>query len=326
MRTFQMQTVTGKAEVSKLIFGTTYLGNMEKEQPVYQQMDYYFDQGGRCIDTARIYSNFEPTDKRPSEEVIGEWLKANGVRKEMILSTKGAHPAYGHMDQPRLGKDDLNVDISRSLEALQTDYIDVYWLHRDDERLSVEPIMQTLHEFVKQGMVKAIGASNWSVERILEANACAEKMGFTPFTASQIQWSLGDTTPKDLNDETLVCVNQSIYQQYLESQIPLWAFESQAKGLFSKLQQMEEEQLPEKLRMRFLNSSNRERNLQKMSRVLELSKKYQVSPAVISLAYITCNPLSAGAIIGCSNLEQLKDSMQAADFVLSADEVAFLNE
>lgn len=324
MKTFFIQNPSGQLAVSKLIFGTTYLGNMHDYAPGFEQMDCYFELGGRCIDTARIYSNFEPNDKRPSEEVIGEWMHANGVRKELVLSTKGGHPAYGHMDKPRLSSAELREDLSRSLEALQTDYADIYWLHRDDERVPVGSIMETLHSFVKTGEVRFLGASNWSLKRIAEANAYAAEHGLTPFSASQIQWSYATATPTDMGDETLVCVNEEIYAAHLQNHLPIFAFEAQAKGFFSKISTMPEEALPAKVRKRFLNPTNRALNLAKADKVQTLCHKYGVTPAVISLAYITCNPVQAGAIFGCSNLAQLKENMSAMDFELSADDIAWM--
>lgn len=325
MKTFQIMNDRHQLKISKLIFGTTYIGNIEQQQ-AFEQMDTYYRLGGRCIDTARIYSNLEPTDKRPSEEVIGEWMEKHHLRQEIVISTKGGHPPYGDMNASRLTKRELETDLQQSLQALKTDYIDLYWLHRDDENLPVGEIMETLHTFVKAGKVRCLGASNWSIDRIEQANQYAKEHQLTPFSASQIQWSLGKTTPKNMSDETLVCMNNENYTQYLKKQIPIFAFESQAKGLFSKLAQMPEAELPIKVKQRFLAADNRDINLAIASKVMKLAQQYQVSPAVISLAYITCNPLTAGAIIGCSNTKQLEDSMKAADFDLSENEVNWLGD
>ncbi|MGI5958571.1 MAG: aldo/keto reductase [Massiliimalia sp.] len=325
MKTFQVSCTGGSLHISKLIFGTTYLGNMDHPEEGYRQMDRYLELGGNCIDTARVYSNLAPEDKRPSEEVIGDWMRHSGIRRQVILSTKGGHPPYGKMKESRLNAKELEYDLSQSLTALNTDYVDLYWLHRDHPDCCLPEVMETLHSFVKQGMVKTIGASNWSFERIKEANQYAVEHGLTPFTSSQIQWSLATTTPESLHDDTLVCVNEQNYAQYLTQGMPLFAFNAQAKGLFSKLAEGEQALTP-KIKTRFLGEENREINLRKWEKVQQLCKKYGVSPAVISLAYITCNPLTAGAIIGCSTLAQLEDSMGAADFELTPEEINWLGE
>lgn len=324
MKTFKIKNQLGALDVSKLLFGTTYLGNMEDYKLGFEQMDFYAQMGGNCIDTARMYSNFEPGDKRPSEEIIGEWLQTNGMRKKMVLSTKGGHPAYGHMDKPRLSMGELTFDIEKSLQALKTDYIDIYWLHRDDVNRPVADIMETLHGFVKAGQTHFLGASNWTASRIEEANKYANEHGLTPFSASQIQWSYAFATPSDMGDETLICVNPQVYKEYEKNGLPIFAYEAQAKGLFSKLGTMSLDKLPIKIQNRFLNDTNREMNLAKGDKVHNLCEKYNVTPSVISLAYITCNPVTACAIFGSSSMTQLKENMQAMDFELSKEDIEFL--
>lgn len=326
MKTFAIENDHTSLVVSRVIFGTTYLGNLPDPGEAYRQMDRYFELGGRCIDTARIYSNLEPDDRYPSEKRIGEWLRRSGVRKEVVLSTKGGHPPFGRMEDCRLSRRDLWQDLEESLDALQTDYIDLYWLHRDNAAVTVAEVIDTLNEFVDQGLVRCIGVSNWSTGRLLEANAYARKAGKTGFSASQIQWSLARCTPQMLGDETLVCMTEQIRREYEEHQIPVMAYNAQAKGLFSKLAVMPEEQLPDKVKRRFLSGPYREENLRRAARVMELSRRYGVSPAVVAIGYLTSQTLPAGAIVGCSSIAQLEDSMRAQDFTLTAEEVAWLGE
>ncbi len=315
MRTFTIQNSKDQAEVSKLMFGTTYLG-YARPSDAYCQMDQYYEMGGRTIDTARVYSLFEPGDDRPAEAAVGEWLTRTGLRSKLLISTKGGHPPMNDMHHPRLSYEELSSDLGKSLEALQTDYVDVYWLHRDDLNRPVAEIMETLHDFVKQGMVRFLGASNWTVERIREANDYANAHGLTPFSASQIQWSYAKTDLKAMGDDTLIIMDEATHRAYLDMNLPVFAFESQAKGLFSKMAQMPADQLPQKVRDRFLNDRFRAENEARFQTVKRLAETYGVSPTVIALAYITCNPLPAGAILGCSNLVQWQDSLAAQDFVL----------
>jgi len=319
MRTFTIKNMVDSAEVSKLMFGTTFLGYAEPKK-AYEQMDLYYELGGRTIDTARVYSHFNPGDIRGSEDAVGEWLALTGLRKEIFLSTKGGHPPMDRMHSPRLSKEELNYDMSLSLEALKTDRIDIYWLHRDDESRTVAEIMENLHEFVKQGMVRFLGASNWTASRIKEANDYALAHGLTPFSASQIQWSYAKTTLEAMGDDTLIMMDDKVHTDYTAMNLPVFAYESQAKGLFSKLSQMPLEKLPEALRDRYLRPDLAQNNLARFEVIKKLAEKYQVSPTVIALAYITCNPLDSGAIIGCSNVDQWKDSLSAQDFVIPFEE------
>lgn len=325
MKTFVVENPKHSFSVSKIIFGTTYLGNMPDHSEGFRQMNYYYQAGGRCIDTARAYSNLAPADRCPSEAVIGKWLKQTGVRGDMVISTKGGHPEYGDMSRSRLDERSIREDLKRSLDALQVDVIDLYWLHRDNLSIPVGELVDLMNEFVDAGLVRCIGVSNWSVQRLLQANQYAKEHGKIGFSASQIQWSLADCTPKDLGDETLVCMDAQTEQIYRENQIPVMAFNAQAKGLFSKLIQMKEEDLPVKVRQRFLNERNRTVNLKRFEKVKVLCERYGVSPAVVSLAYLTGNSPETGAIIGCSNMEQLQDSMTARDFSLTENEIKWLS-
>ncbi len=322
MKTFKIADM----EISSIIFGTTYLGNYNDYDKAFSHLDEYYNYGGRCIDTARIYSNFAPEDICPSETVIGEWLKAKKNRDEIVIVTKGAHPPFGAMDKSRLSYDDIAFDLDESLKALQIDYTDVYFLHRDDGSIPVEQIMTSLNKLVLSGKIKAIGASNWSGRRIAMANEYALNNGLTPFSTSQIQWCLAKASSKDLNDDTLICMDESEFKFYKSSQIPVMAFNAQAKGLFTKLVEFDGDitKLPEKVVDRYLNSDNIEANLAYYEKVIDLSSKHNVTPTVINLAYITSNEITAGAIIGCSNINQIKDSMAASNFTLTKEEIAYL--
>ncbi len=316
MRTFTVSDGNTTIDYSKLMYGTSYLG-YDDPAFAYEQLDRYVALGGRTIDTARVYSLFQPGDTRPAERAIGEWLQKTGLRDQLQISTKGGHPDILNMSVSRLSKKDLTEDLTTSLTELKTDVVDIYWVHRDDEALAVGPIMETLHSFVKQGLVRQLGASNWTAKRIKEANDYANAQGLTPFAATQLQWSYAVATPTDMGDETLVCMNPEEHQAYQQMGLPVFAYEAQAKGFFSKLATLPEAELPPKVLARFLNERNRHINLPKREVVASLCKKYNVSEAVIALCYITCNPLSSGALIGCSKLSQLEDSMAAADLVLS---------
>ena len=109
----------------------------------------------------------------------------------------------------------LWYDLEQSLDALQTDYIDLYWLHRDHLSTSVEEIVDTLNEFADKGLVRCFGVSNWTTERLLEANTYAKRAGKLGFSASQIQWSLAACTPQTWGDDTLVCMTDQIRADYL---------------------------------------------------------------------------------------------------------------
>ncbi len=310
----------GNIPLSGIVLGSCYFGTDISESDALSLMDTYYALGGRTIDTARLYANWLPGGESASERVIGRWLRQTGLREQITLVSKGGHPPRSNLAQTRLDRESLTFDLHTSLEVLGTDKIDVYFLHRDDEAVPVEGIMDTLHEFVQQGLVRAVGASNWRIERILEANAYANRAGKTPFTVSQIQWSLVHTTPQIVGDPTLVCMDESQYGQYTKAELPVMAFSSQGKGFFSKFLAGGQAALSQKAMQRYYS----EINLRRAERVGQLAKELGVTPAAVTMAYITSNPLPAVAIAGCSTVAQLQDTMQQADLQFTPEQIHFL--
>lgn len=308
MRTAQISGSRGPITMSKIVLGASDFGSKTSPEDAFRLMDAYYAAGGRTLDTARIYGGFT------SEKIIGDWLEARGVRDEITLVTKGGHPPMGHMHTSRLSAECIREDIEASLNALRQEYVDVYFLHRDDTARPVSEIMDTLYSLVESGRVRALGASNWSLKRILEANRYAVEAGKTPFSVSQIQWSLAVCTSESWGDDTLLCMTDEEYLGYKEAGIPVMAFSSQARGLFSKYIAGGQDALKEKVIRQFLgDASLKEINLARVEKVRRVSEQTGLSPAAISLGYLTCNPLECFPVISCSNLKQLEDSLSAAD-------------
>ncbi|KHF31691.1 General stress protein 69 [Paenibacillus sp. P1XP2] len=144
-------------------------------------MDAYLAIGGNSVDSAHIYCGGE------SEEVLGRYMKERGNRDQIVILTKGAHH---DQNGPRVNKEAIRHDITTSLKRLQTDFIDLYALHRDDPNVPAGEVIEILNEYVKSGTVGAIGCSNWTWQRIKEANDYAAEKGLTGFTFSSPNLSL----------------------------------------------------------------------------------------------------------------------------------------
>ena len=175
---------------SPLALGTDYFGTTVSRDVCMELMDHYLEAGGNVIDTAEAYACWIPGGEHQSEKVIGEWLRERGVRDQIVLSTKGAHPKLESMDVPRLSKAELQADLDSSLQRLGVECIDLYWLHRDSPGYPVEEILQSLEGFRKAGKIKHAGFSNWRQSRAEEARLAAERLGVEGFVASQNMWSL----------------------------------------------------------------------------------------------------------------------------------------
>src|SRR5215469_8764514 len=149
--------------------GALPFGASLPQETAFSLMDAFVEAGGTCIDTALVYGEWLPGGKGLSERTVGAWITARQHRDGLILSTKGGHPRLTTMQTPRLSDAELSSDLDESLRNLQTDYIDVYWLHRDDPNRPVAEILATAQRQVQAGKIRAFGCSNWRVERIQAA-------------------------------------------------------------------------------------------------------------------------------------------------------------
>lgn len=305
--------------ISKLVLGTDYFGTSVSRETSFALLDRFIEWGGNCIDTARFYADWMPGGHGASETMIGQWLRASKARSRVLLSTKGGHPPIENMQESRLYTRFIESDIDESLEALGTDYIDIYWLHRDSPDRTVEDIMGNLRPILKSGKVRAIGCSNWHTERIMEANAYARARNMQPFCMSQIQWSLAASTPEAHGDLSKVIMNGEDYNNYVSMQIPVMCYSSQAKGFFVRPLTG-----PNAINKKSYDWFCSPENLKRKERVEEYARNTGLSPTAVTLGYVLCNRFPAMALIGCRSIEQLDDSMAAAEVDIPLEDVDWL--
>ena len=304
--------------VSQMVLGTALFGTKLDDKEAFRLMDRYVELGGNCLDTARLYGF---TGK--SEQVIGNWLRARpDLRDKMIISTKGGHPELETMHISRLDRKELEQDLDASLKALGVDCIDLYWLHRDDPARPVGQMMETLNDFVRAGKVRHIGASNWRADRLRQAARYAADHGLEAFFGSQIQWNLACPNP-GVGDPTTVEMGAEEYACCKELGLSLFAFSSQAKGIFSILESGGEQALPDRVKMLYLN----ERTRRRYEKVLELSRKYEIPVSSLVLSYVYSNrDFPSFVLMGPVEVGQLEESMSHSDFLLSPEELDWLKE
>lgn len=297
-------------KVSKLAIGADKLALTLTDAEFFYLLDIYTDAGGNVIDTARVYSGGK------SEEAIGRWLEKTGKRSKIVLSSKGCHPEIDDMSQRRLSKKDMEYDLNLSLKVLNTDCIDIYWLHRDDLSRTVDEIVENINTFIKEGKIRMVGCSNWYSDRIEQANIYAAKHGLCGFSSSQIQWSLAHTSEDIYQDFDIVIMDEKEYKYYVNSGMPVFAYAPQAQGFFPKVAEGGLEALSEKTRKRF----GSEDNLKRLEGLKVFAENHGISLSAASLMFITCNRLSAVPIIGSRTPQQLHESLEAADLIITSDE------
>ena len=163
--------------VSRIFYGTSMFSSGKDADEL---LDAVTDMGINALDTARVYGH--------SEEVIGRWMKKRGNRHEVILLTKCCHPLPD--GTRRVSEQGIRQDLETSLKMLGTDDIDILVLHRDDPSVDVAEIVETCSALIREGKIRAYGGSNWTHERIAQANAYAQSHGLMPFSVSSPNFSL----------------------------------------------------------------------------------------------------------------------------------------
>ncbi len=316
-----IQGVDGEIRLDKVILGASSFGANISKELSYQMMDRYYEIGGRTIDTARFYAMWIHNGISKSEKTVGDWLRDRDVRDQMTIITKGGHPEYRNMQYSRLAPECIEYDINTSLCVLDLDYVDIYCLHRDDERIPVGEIVDVMDNVVKEGFARSIGVSNWSAKRLNEANEYARKHNRTPFTSSQIQWNMAHCTREDMLDKTLYFMDDEEYKLYKENKIPVMAYSPQAVGFFSKYLESGEEKLSDRAKM-YCTDVNKKR----AEKVRQLCEKLGCSPAALCVAYITCNPVDGYAVVSNSTMKQMEDTLTGVDLKITQDMIDWILE
>ena len=303
-----------KIEMTKLAIGHRGLSDPSTHNFVKWTFDSYLDAGGNCIDTARLYEG------GLGERAVGQYLKGR-QRDKIVLISKCAHYDRSVPNAPhRLAPEDIRSDIDTSLSELDTDYIDIMFLHRDDIKRPIDEIMPVLHEYVKAGKMRQLGASNWTAGRIAAANKFAEENGLTPFSVSQLHYSLGLTTPGASNDNSHVIMDDIEYSWYKETKFPVMAWTAGAQGYFAKLAAGETPHPGTLARYDWVPE-----NHQRLKKVIKLASELEKPVSAVVLAYIMCDyEVPSCAITAFSKEHQFHEAMAATEITLTRQQRRYL--
>lgn len=305
--------------VSRLVQGTIML-SAETLDESFALLDGVYDFGCRAFDTGHVYGNGE------KERVLGQWLQQRGVRDEIVIIDKGAHPEYG---QPRrVTPEAITADLTESLERLGVDRIDIYLLHRDDPSVPVGPLVEVLHQHQQQGQIGAFGGSNWTYERVREANDYAAAHGLVPFTISSPNFSLAEQIQPPWAGCLTVsgAAGEAARAWYREQGIPLFCWSSLAGGFFSgRFSRTNLDSFSAPLDRLCVDSYCSEANFQRLDRAHELAAERGLTIPQIALAYVLNQPDGIFALVGCQNAEEFRQNAAACDVQLTPAELAWLD-
>jgi aryl-alcohol dehydrogenase-like predicted oxidoreductase len=306
-------------KVSRIVLGTMIINTTDLEQSM-ELLDSAVELGCTTLDTAHIYGYGE------SERGIGKWFAERGNRDDVFLISKAAHP---NMDRTRVTPCDITSDLNDSLTRLNTDYIDLYLLHRDDPLLPVGPIVEVLNEHLKAGKIKAFGGSNWTHKRIQEANIYAEQNGLVSFSASSPNFGLAEQV-QDPWGYGCVTISGAQHEEarewYKKTQMPVFAYSSLGRGLFSgRISRENYDEIKDTIDSACRRAYCYESNFERLDRVNTLAIEKGLSIPQIAMAYILNQPLNVYAIAGAANRSELESLAKIADVELTPKERAWLN-
>ncbi|MCV3768480.1 aldo/keto reductase [Rhizobium sp. TRM95796] len=270
-------------------------------------LDGFYEAGGNLFDTAYIYGN------GATEAVFGDWHTSRGVdREEIVLIGKGVHSPLCYPDQ--IGK-----QLTASLDRLKTDYVDVYFMHRDNPDVPVDEFVDAMDAEASAGRIRGIfGGSNWTRERMDAAIAYAEKSGKRAPAALSNNFSLAEMI--DPIWAGCVAASNDEWKEWLvKTQTPNFAWSSQGRGFFTDRAGRDRFDDEEIVRCWYS-----ERNFSRRDRAYELAAKKGRSPIHIALAYVLAQPFPVIPLIGPRTLSELEDSLSALDIALTPDEVRWL--
>ena len=307
--------------LSKIIQGSVNFGTSLNETQINEILNCYYLNGGNCIDTARCYSEWIVDGEGASERAVGKWLETEGKNKDIYVATKGGIIYEDGTFKANLDKDVLYTQLSRSLELLRRNCVDIYWLHRDDTKKDVSDIVEICNDFIEKGLTKFVGVSNWTTDRIEKANTYARKNNLHSFFASQIDWSVAKSKQQVLNDDNMLGMTEESYKYYYKNNMPVFAFASQANGFYTKIDKYGIDNLSDKI----LRKYGSQENICKYDKIKLLAEKHKQDINTVVLSYVFSQKLPAFSIISSSNLEQCRQSMSGCDFVLTQEEIDFLD-
>lgn len=287
--------------VSRLVLGADYQRTMPHAVAMF---DDYFERGGNTIDTAHIYGG------GLMEKFLGFWLKHRGVRSQMVIIGKGGHT-------PWCTPEYITSQLDESLGRLQTGYVDLYFVHRDNPDVPVGEFIDVLNGHLQAGRMKAFGASNWTIERVAAANRYAKRKGLQGFTALSNQLSLARMVATQWAG-SLSAGDVASRKWLKKTQTPLFAWSAQARGLFG-------DRTGKPVDPEFVRCWTSEDNSQRRDRAIALAAKKGVSATSIAVAYVLHQPFPTFAVIGPRTIAQAASSFEALRVELTPSEVAWLN-
>jgi len=269
--------------------------------------DAYVRHGGNFIDTGEVYGGGD------CERSLGRWVRERGNRADLIIMDKGCH----HPPHP-FSPAEIHSSISRCLDKLETDYLDIWAFHRDKPGEPVGPLMEALNEEVQRGRIRAFGASNWTASRIAEANQYAEQRGLIGFALASQQVCLA--TAREPYWAGCLAATEEEVAYYAKVGLPIAAWSSQGQGFFRDDSGPENTSDPDMVR-----AYHTPEDFEKLRRARELAAEKGVGAIQIALAYVLHLPAPIIALVGPQTVAEVESCFAGAEIKLTKAEMGWLS-
>ena len=294
--------------VHPLCLGGNVFGWSADETQSHAVLDAYAGHGGNFIDTADVYSEWkEGNTGGDSEKIIGTWMKSRANRSEMVIATKVAK----YSRRPGLSAANIIAACDESLDRLHSDYIDLYYSHEDDEKISMEETMGAYAQLIAQGKVRYIAASNFSPSRLQEALKFSEENSLPSYIAVQDHYNLMVRNPF----ETAM---SPVLAEHGISCIPYFGI---ARGFLTG--KYRPGVSVESVRAGGVADYTNDQGYAVVAALDEISKEHNSSLAAVALAWLRANPTVSAPIASARTVEQLNEIIQVVE--LSPQEIEKLN-
>lgn len=298
-------------EVAPICLGGNVFGWTCDEATSFAVLDAYVEGEGNFIDTADVYSTWVPGHTGgESEAILGKWMRMRGNRDHIVLATKvGSRMGTGPNAQG-LSRRYIMEEVEASLRRLQTDYIDLYQSHNDDQDTPLEETMQTFEDLVRQGKIRYIGASNYTAARLREALQVSDEHSYVRYECLQPPYNL---------------VNREAYERDLEplcieQKLAVITYSSLASGFLSG-KYRPNQAVPaggraQSVQSRYMN----ERGFAILEQVERIAAEHNATPTQVALAWILARPSVTAPIVSATSVKQTQELLGAVDVKL--DEAA----
>ncbi len=301
-------------EVAPFNLGGNVFGWTLDEKKSFEVLDAFVDAGFNFIDTADMYSHWANGGVGgQSETIIGKWMKARGNRDKLVIATKVGGPTG--VSETNSSRTHILEGVEKSLQRLQTDYIDLYYLHYDDGKTPVEETLTAFAELIKSGKIKHIAASNISPERLKESLEFSDKNKLPKYQALQPLYNLVERKDYETNYAPIVAEHHLTVFPYYALAAGFLTGKYRSEADFNKSPRGQGA-------AKYLN----EQGLNILKALDQLAEKHNAVPATVALAWLSAQPSVGGPLASATSAKQLHQLLSYTSLKLDTADLALLDE